>query len=148
MTRIAWLVPIFAMGCFSVEVDEPDQFTRFATIVGPDHDADVQLADAVIWTVPHLQQHDTDVPEAVTWTLLHPNRFIVSATIRRTCFGGIEEPFLWLSDPPNWSDGSALATFKECKGMTDSYSTVELAFDGYQWVGISATGNATLLPPQ
>jgi hypothetical protein len=133
------------MGCFGT-TDDADDAHVIVTATGPAHDADVQLADADVWIVPSLVGATNETPGHVSWTLLHPTTS-AHALIRRTCTQE-PEPFLWLNDPPNWTASGALATFHACGMPGEFYSTVELAYDGAQWIGVSATGAATLLPPQ
>jgi hypothetical protein len=137
------LCAITLMGCVDIDINPRADSAAIITLVGPDHDGDVQLADADIWIVPPLNDGGSD---PVVWTLTHPDA-PARAIIRRTCGESIE-PFLWLSDPPNWSGGSALATFHACGTPGEFYSTVELAYAGSEWVGLSAIGAATLLPPK
>lgn len=134
----------FVLGVFPLACDNSG--AQLVTMTGPDHHADVQLADADIWIVPPLDSSGVDTPEQVTWALVHPNA-PTRALIRRTCTH-IHESFLWLSDPPNWTESSTIATLHACGTPGEFYSTVELAYDGVQWIGVSATGAATLLPPQ
>jgi len=147
---VASLATLFATtGCVSVNVQneitsEPAPDSTTTTLVGPDHDADVQLGDADFWVVPQLHGSANSPP--VVWTLLHPDE-PTTVTVRRVC-GNQSEPFLWLSDPPNWSNNSALATFNGCGVPGEFFATVELAFDGTAWVGVSASGAATILPPE
>jgi hypothetical protein len=138
------LCAITLMGCVDIDINPRADSAAIITLVGPDHDADVQLADADIWIVPSFFVEGSEPPEKIVWRLLHPN---VPATVvvRRTCAADAE-PYLWLSDPPDWT--SALATFHPCGTPGEFYSTVELAYDGSEWVGLSATGAATILPPQ
>lgn len=130
------------MGCIDVDVDvNIKQDDPSITATGPAHSGDISLADADIWLVPPLSGDD-----AIVWTLLHPDA-PATAVVQRTC-SATAEPFLWLSDPPDWSGSGALATFNGCGEPGKFYSTVELTFDGTQWVGVSASGAATILPPK
>lgn len=112
-------------------------------VIGPDHDADVQLADADLWSVPMLDIGAS--PEMVVWTLLHPP---VSAHVyvRRFCAPQTPEPFLWLRESAD-NGGLVIAILPSCDQSNDVFATVELAFTETHWVGIAATGGATLVPP-
>jgi hypothetical protein len=120
--------------------DEPP--ITVTTMTGPNQNASVDLSAADVWIVPLLPAGD--VP--VVWTLTHPVES-VTAIIRRTCTAQ-PETFLWLSDPPNWKGSSALATLHSCGVPGEFYATVEVLYDGTQWIGVSAAGAATILPPE
>lgn len=133
------------VGCVDVEavdVVTADEPPPIATMTGPNQNASVDLSAADVWMVPPLPAGD--IP--VVWTLKHPAE-PVAATIRRTCTAQ-PETFLWLSDPPNWKGSSALATLHACGVPGEFYATVEVLYDGAQWIGVSATGAATILPPE
>lgn len=151
LAAVAMMVScVLASGCLEVTTnssytnDEAENTTP-TTSIGPDHDGIVQLASADIWVVPPLL-NGGNIDNAVIWTLSHPNT-PANVIIRRSCTAN-PEPHLWLSDPPDWNGSSALATFHACGVPGEFYSTIELAYDGFEWVGLSATGAATLLPPQ
>lgn len=111
--------------------------------VGPDHDAYVPLADADIWNVPPLNIDIT--PDTVVWTLTHP-KTADHAYIRRFCSPLVPEPYLWLREPEAFG-GELIAILRACEDADDFYSTVELAYNGAHWIGLAATGTATLVPP-
>jgi len=146
-TMSALVFAIMPTGCLTVNVDASTKTTTddhaVRELVGPDHSANVKLGDADHWIVPPLIGEADAAP--VVWTLGHPDEHAV-VVVRREC-GPQEEPFLWLSDPPNWNGSSALATLGSCGQFGEVYGTVILEFDGTAWIGISATGNASLLPP-
>ena len=149
MKRLQWL-PLCAplwLGCVDVDVidvapaDEPP--IAFTTMTGPNQNASVDLSLADVWIVPPLPDNG-NIPLA--WTLKHPVE-PTTAIIRRMCTAQ-PETFLWLSDPPNWKGSSAFATFYGCGVPGEFYATVEVLYDGAQWIGVSATGAATILPPE
>lgn len=133
-----------ASGCGDIDVSSGtiESSEASAFVFGPDHDDVVHLADNKLWEVPPLPANQTG---RIVWTLAHPNGF-AEVFVRRTCTSS-PEPFLWLSDPPDFGGGQALATFHECGKPGEFYATIQLVFDGQEWVGISATGAATLNPP-
>ncbi len=149
MKRFQWLsivAPLW-LGCVDVDVievaaaDEPSHV--ITTMTGPNQSAAVDLSTADVWIVPPLPDNG-NIPLA--WTLTHPAE-PTTAIIRRTCTAR-PETFLWLSDPPNWKGSSALATLHACGVPGEFYATVEVLYDGAQWVGVSAAGAATILPPE
>ncbi len=134
------------LGCVDVDVIDvtaaDEQPATITTMTGPNQNALVDLSLADVWIVPPLPDNG-NVPLA--WTLTHPVE-PTTAIIRRTCTAQ-PETFLWLSDPPNWKGSSAFATFHGCGVPGEFYATVEVLYDGTQWIGVSATGAASILPP-
>jgi hypothetical protein len=134
------------LGCVDVDVIDvtaaDEQPATITTMTGPNQNASVDLSLADVWIVPPLPDNG-NIPLA--WTLTHPVES-VTAIIRRTCTAQ-PETFLWLSDPPNWKGSSALATLHSCGVPGEFYATVEVLYDGTQWIGVSATGAASILPP-
>jgi hypothetical protein len=111
--------------------------------IGPDHDADVPLATADVWTVPPLDINK--FPEMVVWTM-EASSEPATVTVRRFCQPMIQEPFLWLHQPTE--DGGVVAMLHGCGKPNEFFGTVTLSFDGAMWVGLSASGAATLVPPK
>ena len=150
MKRVRWLLPIamVSIGCVDVNVidvsttNEAPSKPTIITMTGPNHNEMVDLSAADVWVVPMLPEN-SGVP--VVWTLTHPPE-PTTVVIRRTCTAQ-PETFLWLSDPPNWKGSSALATLHACGVPGEFYATVEVLYDGTQWIGVSATGAASILPP-
>ncbi len=125
-----------------VDNDSSSDFPENAA-VGPNHDADVNLASSDNWIVPQLPITSGDPSFAVTWTLLHPID-AKKITIYRHCRG--TEAFLWLVD--NGDPNSVIAVVNGCNNApNETYGEISLVYDGTNWVGMSATGAAILLPP-
>jgi hypothetical protein len=110
--------------------------------IGPDHSAIVPLATADVWTVPPLDI--SEFPEMVVWTM-EASSEPATVTVRRFCQPTIQEPFLWLHQPTE--DGGVVAMLHGCGKPNEFFGTVTLSFDGAKWIGVDASGAATLVPP-
>ena len=101
----------------------------------------VDLSAADVWVVPMLPEN-SGVP--VVWTLTHPPE-PTTVVIRRTC--SIEpETFLWLERPTKLGRELCIRDVYAVESPVNSTQRSVL-YDGTQWIGVSATGAASILPP-